>query len=115
MDTIDFIKKYLKGEVGKNIIPIDPTRHNLSKIIKWTSSKYNEMSKDEVITDIINNYDKFEPNICEYRCGSYAQGNHNRGKRYMTCLGQHDNGKYVFYLLCDYGEDGVWVYALIGE
>ena len=49
---------------------------NLNKLIKWTSSKFNEYTKNEVI-DIVLNLNPFEEFQC--RCGSYSEGAYNGG------------------------------------
>lgn len=55
------------------------TKTNLNKIIKWTSSKFNEYCKSEII-DIALRLKPSQTFIC--RCGSYAEGAYNGGNIY---------------------------------
>ena len=52
---------------------------NLNKLIKWTSSKFNEYTKDEIIDKVLR-LKPFEEFEC--RCGSYGQGAWNGGVNY---------------------------------
>jgi hypothetical protein len=52
---------------------------NLNKLIKWTSSKFNEYTKDEVI-DRVFRLKPMEEFWC--RCGSYSEGAYNGGVIY---------------------------------
>lgn len=102
----DLIHNYIdKGIYEK----IRCNKTNLNKIIKWTSSKYNEYTKDEVITDIQHRMNMNDNIIWRYRCGSYAEGNHNRGKSYILyCKVETDE----FYIMCVYNENNIKVYRL---
>lgn len=52
---------------------------NLNKLIKWTSSKFNEYTKDEVIDRVF----RLNPNEEFWcRCGSYGEGAYNGGINY---------------------------------
>ena len=52
---------------------------NLNKLIKWTSSKFNEYTKDEIIDKVF----RLRPGeIFECRCGSYGKGAWNGGVDY---------------------------------
>lgn len=72
----DLIKKYIDTGLYEKI---KCNRTNLNKIIKWTSSKYNEYMKEDVIVDIMSRINWCRNILWRYRCGSYAEGNHNRG------------------------------------
>lgn len=52
---------------------------NLNKLIKWTSSKFNEYTKNEIIDKVLR-LKPFEEFEC--RCGSYGQGAWNGGVYY---------------------------------
>ena len=52
---------------------------NLNKLIKWTSSKFNEYTKNEIIDKVLR-LKPFEEFEC--RCGSYGQGAWNGGINY---------------------------------
>lgn len=55
-------------------------RTNLNKIIKWTSSKFNEYTKKEVVDKVL----KLRPTQrFECNCGSYAEGGYNGGIHYV--------------------------------
>lgn len=67
----------------------------LNKLIKWTSSKFNEYTKDEVIDRVfrLNHNEEF---WC--RCGSYGEGAYNGGVIYRfkrtadkLIVGMNDN------------------------
>lgn len=52
---------------------------NLNKLIKWTSSKFNEYTKDEIINKVF----RLKPDeTLEVRCGSYGKGAWNGGIDY---------------------------------
>lgn len=74
---------------------INCNKTSLDRIIKWSTSKYNGYKKPEVIKDIMKRV-KINDNIFwEYRCGSYGEGNHNRGiSYYLMCRVDGD------YLVC---------------
>ena len=73
------IDRAVRNNICKNI---KCSASSLNNVIKWTSSKYNNYKKPEVIKDILNKV-KINDNIFwKYECGSYAEGNHNRGNAY---------------------------------
>lgn len=100
----DLIKKYIDTGLYESI---RYNKTNLNKIIKWTSSKYNEYTKDEVIVDISARINLNANIIWRYRCGSYAEGNHNRGKSYILYNRNGEN-----YIICIYDADNIKVYKL---
>lgn len=53
---------------------------NLNKIIKWTSSKFNEFTKAEVIDEILRMQVGEER---AFSCGSYGEGAWNGGYHYL--------------------------------
>lgn len=54
-------------------------KSQLNKAIKWTSSKFNEYGKAEVIDKIL----KMKPNTClHFECGSYGENSWNDGYHY---------------------------------
>lgn len=97
---------------NKNIEELKCNRNNLNKVIKWSSSKYNEYTKSEIIDNILYHIELSDDSvinycsIINYSCGSYAEGNHNRGKHYTLVLTLDVN-----YLSCDYG-DSIKIYKL---
>lgn len=80
---------------------------NLRKVIKWIPSKYNEYTKEEMITDLMCRR-RFNDNlIWRYDCGSKSEGYHNRGRTYtLVCRQEAD------YLICEYEWNDVKVYRL---
>lgn len=102
----DLIKKYIDTGLFEKI---RYNRTNLNKIIKWTSSKYNEYTKEDVILDIISRISWCRNTLWRYRCGSYAEGNHNRGKSYILYSKPEINED---YLICIYSEKDIKVYRL---
>lgn len=57
----------LKGVKSDNLML---NKTNLRMVIKWTSSKFNEYSKDEIVNKVYN----LKPNeVLECRCGSYSE------------------------------------------
>jgi hypothetical protein len=48
----------------------------LNKLISWSSSRYNESKKSDVIADIIFRVEKGEDCTVEYRAGVYSEGAH---------------------------------------
>lgn len=88
---------------------INCNRTNLNKIIKWTSSKYNEMTKDEAITDILYRTNMNDNLVWRYNCGSFAEGNHNRGYEYILVCRQGE-----YFILCVYSNDNKILYKLRG-
>ena len=48
----------------------------LNKLISWSSSRYNESKKSDVIADIIFRVEKGEDCTVEYRSGVYSEGAH---------------------------------------
>lgn len=109
----DLIKPDLGQYAGVKveINTIKPTFNNISKIIKWTSSKYNERTKKDVVLDILSKYNQKFYGIYEFRCGSYSEGNHNRGKQYVYYSEQIDD-KLVAYIICNYFVEDIKVYKL---
>lgn len=67
------------------------SKSNLGRIIKWTSSKYNEYKKSEVVQDVINKTEINDNLFWKYSCGSYAEGNHNRGNAYYLMCRRDGN------------------------
>lgn len=64
-----------------DLIEVKPTKKDLKKILKWTSSKFNEYKKNEVIEQILKNLDK--DNCYEiFNVGSYTEKN-GRGTNYI--------------------------------
>lgn len=55
---------------------IKATKADLNKLISWSSSKYNERKKSDVIADIIFRVEKGEDCTVEYRAGVYSEGAH---------------------------------------
>lgn len=53
------------------------SKSELNKLIHWSSSRYNEMKKSEVINDIIFRIEKGEDCTVEYRSGCYSESAHN--------------------------------------
>lgn len=102
----DLIKKYIDTGLYEKI---KCNRTNLNKIIKWTSSKYNEYMKEDVIVDIMSRINWCRNILWRYRCGSYAEGNHNRGKSYILYSKPEINED---YLICIYSEKDIKVYKL---
>ncbi len=101
----DIIKNYIDIGSYENL---KYSRTNLNKIIKWTSSKYNEFTKDEVIQDLVARINLYASVIWRYRCGSYAEGNHNRGKSYVLYIKDYDN----IFIICIYEPKNIKVYKL---
>jgi len=56
---------------------IEANKTTLSKLIWWSSSRYNEMKKKQVLEDIIFRVEKGEDCIVEYRSGVYSEGAHH--------------------------------------
>lgn len=80
---------------------------NLRKVIKWIPSKYNDYTKEEVVTDIMYRTSFNDNIIWRYNCGSKSDGWHNRGRDYtLVC---HPNCN---YLICQYASDDIKVYRL---
>ena len=102
----DLIKKYIDTKLFEKI---RCNKTNLNKIIKWTPSKYNEYTKEDVILDIISRINWCRNTLWRYRCGSYAEGNHNRGKSYILYSKPEINED---YLICIYSEKDIKVYKL---
>ena len=72
-------------------------KNNLSKIIKWSTSKYNEYSKREVVNEIAELFkrrDEIEHTMRLYTTGSYSEKGHQNGKRY----GGSNGWKYRFVI-----------------
>jgi hypothetical protein len=61
---------------------INLTKGNLKKIVQWSSSRYNEYKKAEVINIILNLIKKGEDFKGRFGTGSYAEGGHLRGHGY---------------------------------
>lgn len=101
----DIIKIYIDTGNYKNL---KYTKTNLSKIIKWTSSKYNEYKKEEVILDMSSKINLCSVILWRYRCGSYVEGNHNRGKSYILYIKDFDN----IFVICIYAPNNIEVYKL---
>lgn len=100
------IDRAVRNNICKNI---KCSASSLNNVIKWTSSKYNNYKKPEVIKDILNKV-KINDNIFwKYECGSYAEGNHNRGKSYILYSKPEINED---YLICIYSEKDIKVYKL---
>jgi hypothetical protein len=62
-------------------------KSNLSKIIHWNSSRYNEYTKQDVIDEIIENFNKKIDCEFTYSCGSYSEKAHN-GKFKVNTFGR---------------------------
>lgn len=99
------IDRAVRNNICKNI---KCSASSLNNVIKWTSSKYNNYKKPEVIKDILNKV-KINDNIFwKYECGSYAEGNHNRGKSYVLYIKDYDN----IFIICIYELKNIKVYKL---
>lgn len=101
------------AHIIKNIIEQDKaeglkcTLTNLRKVIKWIPSKYNDYTKEEVVTDIMCRKSFNDNLIWRYDCGSKAEGNWSSGRTYtLICRSEAD------YLVCEYAKDDVKVYRL---
>lgn len=101
------------ADIIKNIIEqgkaegIKCTLTNLRKIIKWIPSKFNDYTKEEVITDIMYRKSFNDNLIWRYDCGSKAEGAWNRGRTYtLVCRPEAD------YMICEYALDDVKVYRM---
>lgn len=53
------------------------TKTELNKLISWSSSRYNDMKKADVIKDIIFRIEKGENCTAEYRSGCYSEAANN--------------------------------------
>lgn len=93
---------------NNNYNKINCTISNLDRVIKWTSSKYNSYKKPEVIKDILKKVKINDNLFWEYRCGSYAEGNHNRGNAYYLMC--RIDGDYLVCMVDSYNK----VYKLDG-
>lgn len=60
------------------------TKSALSQLIQWSSSRYNEQKKGDVIADIIFRVEKGEDCKVEYRSGCYSERAHQRGNVLWT-------------------------------
>ena len=59
---------------NSEIIILSPTKANLKKVLKWTSSRYNEFLKKEVVDSILKNLQK--ESIYEiYTAATYTETN----------------------------------------
>lgn len=58
------------------IVTIKANKTTLNNLIGWSSSRYNEMKKKQVIEDIIFRVEKGEDCMVEYRSGVYSEGAH---------------------------------------
>ena len=59
--------------------PLKITIAALKQIIAWSSSRYNELKKQDVINDIIFRVEKGEDCKIEYRSGCYSERAHQYG------------------------------------
>lgn len=55
---------------------VKANKSSLGKLIHWSSSRYNEKTKPEVIADIIFRVEKGEDCCVEYLSGVYSEGAH---------------------------------------
>lgn len=63
-------------------IRINLTKTNLRKIIQWSSSRYNDYKKHEVVEEILDKINKGRDFKKRYGTGSYAKGGHLAGWGY---------------------------------
>ena len=85
---------------------IKPTKSNITKIVKWTSSKFNDYRKKDVVNwvyDIVNN--PFEGHLKLFECGACSDDSHNK---------KASNHGFDQYLAVKNGKIR-WVYALGSE
>lgn len=54
-------------------------KSTLSSLITWSSSRYNESKKNEIINDIIFRIEKGEDCVVEYSSGCYSETAHTKG------------------------------------
>lgn len=75
-------KKRYQEEIKKNY-PTDelikPTKTNLNKIVQWSSSKFNDYRKAEVVGLIFASIQGGNDTIDEYSCGTYSEATGGRG------------------------------------
>lgn len=65
------------------MIKINATKTNLNKILKWSSSRYNELKKDEVIERILNYIEEGNDVKDVYTTGSYTETGGGAGTDYL--------------------------------
>ena len=62
---------------------INANKTNLNKIIRWSTSRFCEWRKHEVIEDILDKIKIGRDVRYEYRTGSYAESSHLSGWGYL--------------------------------
>jgi hypothetical protein len=78
------------------MVKVNLTKTNLRRIIQWSSSRYNEYKKTEVIEEIIDKINKGKDTKKRYGTGSFAKSGHLAGHGYTL---QIKNGRN--YLILD--------------
>lgn len=62
---------------------IKANKKGIGSAIKWSSSKYNELKKSDVIMDILSRYKEGKDCRAEYSTGSYSPRGHLGGWSYV--------------------------------
>lgn len=57
---------------------VNINKTNLRKIIRWTSSKFNDYRKEEVIDLVLTEIERGENGFSEYSCGTYSDDIKNK-------------------------------------
>lgn len=74
------------------------TKTELNKLIEWSSSRYNNYKKADVINDIIKIIKNKEIVTKEYDTGSFSPRNHLQGWTYKL-ITEYINNEYVIKLI----------------
>lgn len=84
---------------------LSPTKASLSRIMRWSSSRYNEYRKYEVVQFFLNHLKANDPGVWTFTSGSYAPGGHLGG----WCWSLHISEGGRFLVLNEDGPDQrVW-------
>lgn len=68
------------------VMEIKANKTNLNKIIKWSTSRFNEYKKSEVIEYILSDFKKGKDVKKTYGTGSYSESGNLAGWRYVFTI-----------------------------
>ena len=70
------------------------SKSELGQLIAWSSSRYNQYKKSEVIESILKHQDMDEDVTMEYHCGSWTEP--TQRSRYSRMKSMNMQGTYIF-------------------
>lgn len=79
-----FLEKHIIWTIqNSEIEQVKFNKTTLNKLIKWSSSKYNEMSKQSVISEILSFKDSYDENLNYYSTGCFSESSNGTGIDYI--------------------------------